>query len=135
MIEHWERFEIDICGILAGMGYWAHRLSKDVRGTQPFDVIAARDGRVIGVECKVCLTNRFRLDRVEINQITALGLFMARGNADAWFAFRRKDLSTWFTRADEIIGAINAGMTALPAGEVPLGDWRGIYADQDRSEH
>ena len=57
--------------MLSDAGYWVHFLAPDARGAQPFDVIAAKDGKAIAIDCKTCVSERFNISRLEDNQITA----------------------------------------------------------------
>ena len=42
-------FERELCEELARYGFWAHNLAQNSAG-QPFDVIAARDGKVYPID-------------------------------------------------------------------------------------
>lgn len=118
-------FEVEFCEMLAGVGFWAHRLSPDNSGAQPFDVIAASEGTAIAFECKECATNRFPLSRVEDNQVMGFGQFLANGNNSVWFAFKRgRDDSVWLTDARLVLAALEAGVASIPAGEIPWSDWK-----------
>ena len=39
------QFEQEFCNLLAQHGYWVHFITPDRTGSQPFDVIAVRDGK------------------------------------------------------------------------------------------
>lgn len=55
-------FERQLCTNLAGHGFWAHQMAQNSQG-QPFDVIAAKNGRTYPIDCKVCEKDIFRLER------------------------------------------------------------------------
>lgn len=70
-------FEKYILAVLQRQGYWAHRLTPDNRGAQPFDIIAVKDDKVYAYDCKVISTKklRFQFSRIEENQKTAMQYF------------------------------------------------------------
>ena len=80
-------FERELCEELARYGFWAHNLAQNSAG-QPFDVIAARDGKVYPIDAKVCEKDVFRLVRIEDNQFSAMTLWKDTGNGDGWFALK-----------------------------------------------
>ena len=61
-------FERKLCLILSEHGFWCHNLAQNSQG-QPFDVIAARNGKTYPIDCKVCSNNLFKLERVETNSV------------------------------------------------------------------
>ena len=73
-------FEQEICKVLAHKGYWVHFIVPDIRGAQPFDIIAVRDGKAIAIDCKTCVAGSFNISRLEDNQIMAFEKWMACGN-------------------------------------------------------
>jgi Holliday junction resolvase len=73
-------FEQEICNILAHKGYWVHFIVPDIRGAQPFDIIAVKDGKAIAIDCKTCVAGSFNICRLEDNQIMAFEKWMACGN-------------------------------------------------------
>lgn len=84
-------FERQMCKILAQMGYWVHFITPDARGAQPFDIIAAKDGKALAIDCKTCVSNTFSINRLEDNQISAFELWMKCGNDDPYIAVKHKD--------------------------------------------
>lgn len=80
-------FECDFAARLSGYGFWVHRL-QDNRNGQPFDVIAARNGKTYAIDCKECVDGIFRLSRMEENQLNAMRLWEETGNAEGLFAIR-----------------------------------------------
>lgn len=75
-------FERMIVRKLAEEGYWVHFISPDVRGAQPFDIIAAKNGKVLVGDCKTCKDHIFRISRLEENQKLAFEKWVACGNPD-----------------------------------------------------
>ena len=57
-------FEREFAQILDSHGFWVHLMAQNAAG-QPFDVLAARNGKTYPIDCKVCVNDYFRLDRVE----------------------------------------------------------------------
>lgn len=83
-------FERELCQILAAHGFWAHNLAQNAAG-QPFDVLAAKDGRAYPIDCKVCEHDKFPLSRIEENQESSMLLWQDTGNEQGWFAMKLSD--------------------------------------------
>lgn len=79
------RFEWELCRKLASNGYWVHNIAQTAAG-QPADIIAVRDGIADLIDCKVCTSAYFRVDRIEDNQLYAMSLWSECGNGTGWFA-------------------------------------------------
>nr|DAM74943.1 MAG TPA: hypothetical protein [Caudoviricetes sp.] len=94
-------FEQALCHKLSGYGFWAHNLAQNKQG-QPFDVIAARNGKTYPIDCKVCEKDIFRLERVEENQYSAMTLWRQTGNGNGWFALRLTNGEVWFLSLEDI---------------------------------
>lgn len=75
-------FEKEVCNLLAEQGCWVHFLSPDVRGAQPFDVIAVKNGLSVAIDCKTLHDDAryFPISRLEDNQILAFEKWMQCGN-------------------------------------------------------
>ena len=80
-------FERAFAELLSEEGFWAHCLKDNVNG-QPFDVIAAKNGRTYVFDCKDCQTDRFVLSRIEENQRNAMSLWAETGNYQGMFAVK-----------------------------------------------
>lgn len=80
------RWEREFCGMLAASGYWVHFISPDIRGAQPFDVIAVKDGIAHAYDCKTCAAKRFPYSRLEDNQIMAFEKWLSCGNTEPQIA-------------------------------------------------
>ena len=80
-------FENEFCEILSENGFWVHNFAQNQAG-QPADVIAVRDGGSFLIDCKVCITGRFQLNRIEENQQLAMKHWVDMGNEEAWFALK-----------------------------------------------
>ena len=81
-------FEHTVCKLFADEGFWVHFFSPDIRGTQPFDVIAVKDGFATAIECKTLADteNFFRISRLEVNQLMAFEKWLACGNIEPQIA-------------------------------------------------
>ena len=80
-------FENEFSEILSENGFWVHNFAQNQAG-QPADVIAVRDGGSFLIDCKVCITGRFQLNRIEENQQLAMKHWVDMGNEEAWFALK-----------------------------------------------
>ena len=68
-------FEAKIVSLLGRAEYWAHRISPNAAGQQPFDVIAIGDNSVMAFDCKVVSKGfRFPFSRIEDNQRSAMDM-------------------------------------------------------------
>lgn len=74
------KFEKDICQRLAKKGYWVHFIVPDIRGAQPFDIIAVKNGKAVAIDCKTCVADIFNISRLEDNQVMAFEKWIRCGN-------------------------------------------------------
>lgn len=74
------KFEKEICQRLAAKGYWVHFIVPDIRGAQPFDIIAVKDGKAFAIDCKTCVADIFSISRLEDNQVMAFEKWIRCGN-------------------------------------------------------
>ena len=82
-------FEKEFAQLLSDNGFWAHCLQDNQNG-QPFDIIAAKNGKVYAFDCKDCSGNNFKLSRMEENQRNAM--FVTKFPSEKIFIFEYKDL-------------------------------------------
>lgn len=77
-----QEFEKKVCAFLQQAGYWVHFITPDVRGAQPFDILAVKDGKALAIECKTLSVNKkfFSMSRLEDNQIMAFNKWIENGN-------------------------------------------------------
>lgn len=94
-------FENELCELLADNGWWSHNLAQNQIG-QPADVIAAKNGVPVLIDCKVCQNNRFPLSRIEGNQEGAMTMWEARGNEHCYFAMKLSDDRIYMVSFDEL---------------------------------
>lgn len=83
-------FEEAFAELLSKNGFWAH-LMQDNRNGQPFDVIAAKDGKTFVFDCKDCTLSHFTLSRIEENQHNAMKLWEETGNGTGYFVIKFPD--------------------------------------------
>lgn len=79
-------FEQEFCEFLSKKGFWAHFINPNRNGSQPFDVIAVKDGIAYAFDCKTCVRETFSIARVEENQALAMKKWSRCGNKNAYFA-------------------------------------------------
>lgn len=75
-------FEKRVVKKLSSLGYWVHFMSPDARGSQPFDVIAVKNGKALAIDCKTCVSEYFNISRMEENQIYAFEKWLRCGNSE-----------------------------------------------------
>lgn len=83
-------FEKEVCEALALCGYWAHFIVPDARGAQPFDIVAAKDGHALAIDCKTCVAKSFNITRLEDNQTMAFRLWRRCGNGEGLIFVKHK---------------------------------------------
>ena len=91
--ERGTSFERNLVKRLGELGFWAHFITPDDRGAQPFDVIAVKDGEAWAIECKT-LDDKAKfipLTRLEENQQLAFEKWLNCGNRHAFVAVMHKD--------------------------------------------
>ena len=119
-------FERQLCLSLAGYGFWAHNLAQNNQG-QPFDVIAARNGKTYPIDCKVCAKDIFKMERVEENQSSAMMLWRETGNGEGWFALKMSNAAVFFISfsALERLSCLKKVLSTSEIKEygIPLGEW------------
>ena len=97
-------FEREFAQILDSHGFWVHLMAQNAAG-QPFDILAARNGKAYPIDAKVCVYDYFRLDRVEDNQKFSMFKWRERGNRHGWFALKLSDGQIRMV-ADKTIGQL-----------------------------
>lgn len=79
------KFEKQFLMYLADNGWWAHFLSPDASGAQPFDIMAIRNDDVYAIDCKTCSSDYFYMARVEDNQYYAFQSIIWKSNVKCGF--------------------------------------------------
>lgn len=85
------KFERDVCEMLTEAGWWVHFLAPNNSGSQPFDIIAVKDGNAMAIDCKTCVDNIFRINRLEDNQKYAFKKWKDCGNGFAGIYVKHDD--------------------------------------------
>lgn len=88
------KFESELCGILAKIGFWAYNCATKTSG-QPADIIAARNGKPYLIDAKECKRNTYDTNRIEENQKNAMFLWEMCGNGQGYFALKLADDSIY----------------------------------------
>ena len=119
-------FEKQLCASLYAYGFWVHNLAQNAQG-QPFDIIAARNGKSYPIDCKVCSKGFFKMERIEENQSSAMFLWKEMGNGEGWFALGMMNGAVYMLRFSDLRD-LSYQKTVLSASEirehgVPLGEW------------
>ena len=119
-------FEKQLCMSLSGYGFWAHNLAQNSQG-QPFDIIAARNGKSYPIDCKDCAKDIFKMERIEENQYSAMFLWRETGNGEGWFALRMTNGAVYFLPFSKL-ESLSLLKTVLSTSEirqfgVPLREW------------
>ena len=73
-------FEKRLCEWLSVRGWWVHFISPDRTGSQPFDVIAVKNGLALAIDCKTSAKPIFNISRLELNQVHAFEKWLKSGN-------------------------------------------------------
>ena len=119
-------FEHRLCLSLSAYGFWAHNMAQNKQG-QPFDVIAARNGKSHPIDCKVCEKDVFKLSRIEENQASAMMLWRDTGNGEGWFALKMSNAAVYFVPFSKLesLGYLKTVLSASEIREygIPLREW------------
>lgn len=84
-------FENEICELLKSRGYWVHFISPDMRGAQPFDIIAVKNKIAYAIDCKTSVNHIFSMRRVEDNQALSFDLWLSKNNTMPMFLVKYND--------------------------------------------
>lgn len=106
-------------------GYWAHRISPNEAGQQPFDVICMKGKRVCAYDAKVVSDGfRFPMKRIEDNQYNAFTLFAKKTAADeiGLLIYCEEDQSIHYMSMAGINTNVWLGNKSVDIRELPL--WR-----------
>lgn len=112
-------FEREFCDLLADNGFWVHFMVPDASGSQPFDVIAVKNGIAYAADCKTCKANIFSMSRLEDNQILAFEKWMKCGNKVPIVAIKHNGEIRFVSYA-KLAAAGSVNIPELPRIEVIL---------------
>lgn len=117
------KFEEEFTDILSRYGFWAHIVAPNPKdGSQPFDVIASKNGQFYAFDCKTCNSNQFPLSRVESNQILAFNKLYHVRTLRGYFAFKT-DNGIHLAHSAKIIGLKNQGNKYVDVSVFERLDW------------
>ena len=119
-------FERSLCLSLSGYGFWVHNLAQNSQG-QPFDIIAARNGKSYPIDCKDCAKYIFKMERIEENQSSAMFLWGETGNGEGWSALRMTNGAVYFLPFSTVerLSLLKAVLSTSEIRQfgVPLREW------------
>lgn len=77
-------YEGEVVKLLSQYGFWAHRIEERPDGSQPFDVIAAKNNDPLAIDAKTLSADQrwFYISRLEENQILAFEKWLSCGNSE-----------------------------------------------------
>lgn len=84
-------FENEFCELLSQHGFWVHFCTPSPNGSQPCDVIAAKNGKPYLIDCKTSARKTFNISRMEDNQIFAFYKWAKSGNSNRFVAVKYND--------------------------------------------
>lgn len=85
-------FEKEYAEKLSQNGWWVTFLTpKQNVGSQPADLIAVKNNKVMLIDCKTCSSHLFPISRIEENQRQAFKRFSKCGNTNFILAIKYQD--------------------------------------------
>lgn len=98
------RFERELCEMLAEKGFWAHNFVQNQDG-QPADIIAVKGLYHCLIDCKLLSTREgFIFTRWEENQRNAMRIFHQKCEYPSWLALKLPDGEIRMLDATTILG-------------------------------
>ena len=126
-----QRFETELCEKLSEYGWWVHNMAQNQDG-QPADIIAVKWSTAVLMDAKVCLHDKFSLNRIEPNQESAMMLWDKCCNQFAYFALKLSDNSIYMISFDEIQTKQRSGKRIL--NERDIRNYMSFYEWVERME-
>lgn len=106
-------FEQEWIDYLYSHGMWVHYIQPAPDGSQPFDVIAVKDGVVYAFDCKTLKGKRFPLNRIEDNQQAAFESLNKQWVFDTYFVIKTDDNFAHVVPSQEAIHLKMAGVKSI----------------------
>lgn len=106
-------FEHRFMDFLSRNGFWVHFITPAPDGSQPFDIIACKDGIAYAFDCKTLCRKSFPLSRVEDNQRTAFQLMNKKRNYLTYFVIEVEENRVRIVPSQSVEKAIQAGMKSI----------------------
>lgn len=110
--QNGNNFEQEFAETLEKAGYWVYVMPT--KQGQPADIVAAKNGKLMLVDCKDCKGNKFMLSRIESNQITTATFFESKGNREYYFAIKISD-KVYLVHMRFLVKAMLTGLKSLDA--------------------
>lgn len=99
---------------LSRNGFWVHFMHPAPDGSQPFDIIACKDGIVYAFDCKTLDgKERFPVDRAEDNQRMAFNLMNRKRNYLTYFVIEVERNIVVFVHSKQIDMAMADGLKSI----------------------
>lgn len=121
-------FEQEWVEYLYSHGMWVHYIQPSPDGSQPFDVIAVKDGVVYAFDCKTLKGKRFPLNRIEDNQQAAFESLNKQWVFNTYFAIKTDDNVAHVVPSQRAIHSKTAGVKSIDVTEEC---YASIYIKQD----
>lgn len=117
------RFEAELCEILAQHGFWAHNMQQNSAG-QPADIIAVRGAFHTLIDCKhIAGNDGFPFSQIRENQRSAMKMFQRKCGQLCYFAFKLPDDTIWLITLERMDTLINRKKTRLTDEEIRTQTW------------
>ena len=117
------RFEDELCEILANHGFWAHNMKQSAHG-QPSDIIAVKGVYHTLIDAKVISDDRgFPFSRIEENQRSAMKMFQKRCGQLGYFALKLPDGTIWMVTLERMDTLASRGKTRMTDEEIRTQTW------------
>lgn len=106
------RFESELCELLAKHGYWVHNMAQNKAG-QPTDIIAVKHGLALLIDAKLCKDDVFSFERVEDNQRGSMMMWLEKVRNPAFFACKVSTGRIYVVTLDAIDIALAEGIHSI----------------------
>ena len=118
-------WENEFAQILSRNGFWATVLPKQRDGSQPFDVVASKNGKMLAFDCKTVKGYNYQLNRIEENQEKAFIKLEQCGSYANYFAIKCDDGLMVLLDANILISYKSSGIKSIDIRKegVPLLSW------------
>ena len=128
------RFEAELCEILAQHGFWAHNMQQNSAG-QPADIIAIRGAFHTLIDCKHIADDKgFPFSEIRENQRSAMKMFQKKCHEFCYFAFKLPDDTIWLITLERMDTLAGRGKTRLTDDEIRGGQAWSLEAWLDSSK-
>lgn len=102
-------FEESFAETLSRNGFWCTVIPKKRDGSQPFDIVAGKNGKLYTFDCKTSKSTKFQLSRIEDNQERAFGRLAIHGCYNNYFAISVDNAGVYIIEAEFLIDLKNSG--------------------------